>query len=170
MKAIVLENGFERDVPEQLMEHLKENKISWELFDMREKFWPKNRKATFEFFSNLPKGQLIFCQTVFVEFQQLELMIELLHKLKDKNFTIKMVHGCLAESLLRFYDQTESSITPSELNKELEKDLTNKQAKVIFKKIDDFKKEINKKFLEVSDSHNIYWIRWDEKLFKTLDD
>jgi len=169
-KAIILENGFERDIPEELIGYLDNRKISWQHYDMREKFWPTNRAETIDFFSSLPEGQLLVCHTVFEDFQQLELMIELLYKLKHKKFTLKIMHGCLAEDLLKFYEEKESSITPRELEEELEGDLSDKQVNLAYQKIYKFKKEINTKFLEVLSSHNIYWIKWKEILLKNLND
>jgi hypothetical protein len=171
-KALVLENGFIIDIPEELTRYLKRNQINWEWYDMRQKFWPENRKTTAAFFADLPKEQLLICSTVFDGYQQLELMIQLLHKLRSKNFTFKIMHGCLCNDLLDFLAEDESSITPKELEKELEKDLTDEECHAIYKKIYDFKKEINKQFEEVLQAHNIYWIKshGEEILLKTIDD
>lgn len=171
-KALVLENGFIIDIPEELIRYLKRNQINWEWYDMRQKFWPENRKTTFEFFANLPTGQLLICNTVFDGYQQLELMIQLLHKFKSKNFTFKIMQGCLCNNLLDFLAEDESSITPKELEKELEKDLTDKECDAIYEKIYEFKRNINKQFEEVLQAHNIYWIKphGEDILLKTIDD
>lgn len=144
-KAIVLENGFIIDIPNEMKEYLKTHKIEWEWYDTRFSFWKENREATVKYFSNLPKGQLLICSTVFDGFQQLELFINLLHKLKDKNFSFKIMHGCLCNDFIDFLDEYESSITPKELD-----DYPDKR--------EDFKKEMNQKFFEVLQYHNIYWL------------
>ena len=90
-KAIVLENGFIIDIPEELIRYLEKNKIQWDWYDMRGKFWPENQKATVGFFTDLPKGQLLICSTVFDGYQQLELMIQLLYKLREKSFIFQIV-------------------------------------------------------------------------------
>ena len=171
-KALVLENGFIIDIPEELTRYLERNKINWEWYDMREKFWPENREETFKFFAGLPEGQELYCHTVFDGYQQLELVIQLLHKLKDKKFTFKIMHGCLCDDLLKFLAKDESSITPKELEKRLEEDLTDKECDKIYKKIYAFKKEINKQFEEVLSAHNIYWLKsfGEEIPLRSIDD
>jgi hypothetical protein len=159
MKTIVLENGFERDIPKELTRYLERNKIEWEWFDMRQRFWPENRKETMMHFSNLPVGQEFICNTVFDGFQQLELMIELLHKLRDKKFTLKIQHPCLPKNLLEFYEETESSITPDTLEKKVEDAASSEETKEAYKKIKAYKESMNRKFREVLKYHNIYWIR-----------
>lgn len=158
-KTLVLENGFVIDIPEQLTRYLERNKINWEWYDMRQKFWLENREETFKFFAGLPKGQTLICHTTFDGYQQLELMIQLLHKLKDNNFTFKIMHGCLCNDILKFLSEEESSITPKELEKKLEEDLTDEECHAIYEKIYNFKKEMNKKFEEVLVAHEIYWIK-----------
>lgn len=157
-KALVLENGFIIDIPEELTRYLERNKIDWEWYDMRRKFWPENREETFRFFAGLPEGQMLICHTVFDGYQQLELMIELLHKLKDKKFTFKIMQGCLCDNLLRFLAKEESSITPRELESKLEEDLSDKECRAVYQQIYDFKKDMNKKFEEVLAAHDIYWL------------
>lgn len=159
MKALVLENGMIIDIPEELIKFLDRNKIEWEWFDMRRRFFPENRKKTLEFFSNLPEGQVLICSTVFDGYQQLELMIQLLHKLKKKKFVFKIMQGCLCDNLLKFLAEEESSITPKEFNRELEQEnLTEAECDAIYEKIYSFKKEINKQFEEILSSHEVYWI------------
>ncbi len=170
-KVLVLENGFEFDIPEELRSHLSHNNIEFDWYDTRCCFWKENRETTFEFFSNLPTGKQLYCHTTFDGFQQLELFIELLHKLKDKNFTLKIMHGSLADGFIVFYNERESSITPKELEKELDDTETHEDLVNVRNKILDFKKEMNKKFLEVLEFHDIYWISWDKNvLFNNLDD
>lgn len=172
MKALVLENGFIIDIPEELTRYLERNKVDWEWYDMRQKFWPENREETFKFFAGLPEGQVLMCHTVFDGYQQLELMIQLLYKLRNKKFTFKIMQGCLCDNLLKFLAEEESSITPKELLKELELDLTDEEAEGIYEKIYDFKKEMNKKFEDVLASHNISWLKeyGEEIPLKSIDD
>lgn len=170
-KAIVLENGFERDIPKSLISYLENNKIEWKHYDMRQRFWKENKAKTVKFFSSLPEGQVLLCHTVFDGFEQLELMIELLYSLRHKKFTFKIMHGCLAQDLLEFYENETSSITPKEIDDELDKDdLSDAECDAIYEKTYAFKREMNEKFLEVLKCHDIYWIRWEEFLFKNLDD
>lgn len=170
-KALILENGFEQDIPDELIEYLDDGKIQWYWYDMRQKFWPENRDTTAKFFATLPEGQLIACHTVFEDYQQLELMIELLHKLMHKKFTVKIMHGCLAEELMDFFQKEDSSIPPRELEKPLfAEDSTSNEIEQAYKKLKRFKKEMNIKFLEVLEAHEIYWVSYKEILFKNLKD
>jgi hypothetical protein len=170
MKAIVLENGMPIDIPKELLDYLKENKVDWEWFDMRERFWPENRVKTIKIFSEFPTGQVFYCHTVFENYQQLEFMILLLDKLKDKNFTLYIDHGCLAKDFLDFYEEEESSITPNELKDKLNKAITDSDIQEVFEMIYAFKKVMNEKFLGVLKAHNIYWITYDDILLKSLED
>jgi hypothetical protein len=170
-KALVLENGFVIDIPKELINYLKYENIEWDWYDTRFSFWKENRKATMKFFSELPIGKRIYCYTCFDGFQQLELFIQLLYKFKEKKFTFKIMHGCLAEDLLKFFDERESTITPDEIEKELDNADTDAEFKAANEKVKAFKKQMNEMFLEVLSFHNIYWINWhDEYLFKTLED
>jgi hypothetical protein len=159
MKAIVLENGQHQEIPEELIQYLDRNKIEWEHINMIARFWPENRKNTFEMFSNYPEGQVFICNTVFDGFQQLELMVELLHKLKDKKFIIKIQHPCLPKNLMEFYDEIESSITPDELELEMSGAFDSDESREVFKKIKAFKQNMNQKFEDVLKFHDIYWLR-----------
>ncbi len=161
MEVIVLENGFVRDIPEDLIKYLEDNNISWVHYDTRFGFWPENRTNTIEYFKSLPKNQIFMCETVFDGFQQLELFIELLHSLKDKEFTLKIMNPSLCDNLIEFYNEYDSSISPKELDD-------------FPKKRKEFKLEMNKKFLEVLQYHNIYWLyrfkKEDGILLKTLEE
>lgn len=160
MKTIVLENGLEQDIPEELIHFLDRSQMKWNWYDMRQKFWPENRAKTIKYFSGLPEGQVFACHTCFDGYDQLELMIQLLHALKDKKFTLYIMHGMLTNDLFEFYNKTSSSITPNELYKELEReDITDEEADAVYEKMDDFKREMNQKFLEVLPAHNIIWVR-----------
>jgi hypothetical protein len=147
-KAIVLENGFKQDIPGELIDYLKEEGIKWKWYDTRFSFWKENREKTMAFFASLPIGQVLVCHTVFDGYQQLELFINLLHHLKESQFTFKIMHGCLAEDLYKWYDKYESSIVPTtaEYNDDPEKRAI-------------FKREMNKRFREVLAAHKIIWIR-----------
>lgn len=170
-KALILENGFEMDIPKELKDYLKNENIEWEWYDTRFSFWKENREDTMKFFSELPIGKSIYCHTCFDGFMQLELFIQLLYKFKEKQFTFKIMHGCLTEDLLKYYDEKESSITPNELEEKLNNASTNKEFNDINSKIKAFKNKMNEMFLEVLSCHNIYWITYhDEFLLKTLDD
>ena len=171
-KALVLENGFIIDIPEELIRYLERNNIDWEWYDMRQKFWKENREETFKFFAGLPEGQVLICSTVFDGYDQLELMIQLLHKLKDKKFTFKIMHGCLCDNLLKFLAKEESSITPKELESKLKEDLSDEECRAIYQQIYDFKKDMNKKFEEVLVAHDIYWIKTfgEEIKLKSIED
>jgi hypothetical protein len=170
-KALILENGFEMDIPKELKDYLKNENIEWEWYDTRFSFWKENREDTMKFFSELPIGKRIYCHTCFDGFMQLELFIQLLYKFKEKQFTFKIMHGCLTEDLLKYYDKKESSITPNELEEKLNNANTNKEFNDINSKIKAFKNKMNEMFLEVLSCHNIYWITYhDEFLLKTLDD
>lgn len=170
MKAIVLENGFQQDIPKDLTNYLKSRNIEWEWFDMRFCFEPDNRVNTVKAFSEFPVGQHFYIHTTFQDYIQLEYMILLLDKLKDKNFSLYIDHGCLANDFLDFYEEEESSITPNELTGRLEDDLTDAESDEVYEKIYAFKQVMNEKFLEVLKAHNIYWITYDDVLFKSLDD
>lgn len=173
-KALVLENGFVQDIPKQLIRYLDREKIEWEWYDMRTRFWPENREATFTFFSELPEGQELICNTTFDGYAQLELMIELLYKLRHKHFTFKIEHGCLCDGLLEFLNEKESSISPRELDKALEGDLTDEECDEVYEKLYQFKRDMNQKFFDVLQAHEVYWIsrRFDTGigLLKTLED
>jgi hypothetical protein len=41
-KALVLENGFVIDIPEELINYLKSENIEWEWYDTRFSFWKEN--------------------------------------------------------------------------------------------------------------------------------
>lgn len=160
--AIVLENGFEIDIPKTLIEYLRRRDIDWQWYDMRQRFWTENREETLKYFSELPKHQLLVCSTVFDGYQQLELMVQLLYKLKHKNFTFKIMNGFLCNDLVKFYEYCESSICP---NTKTYNDSPDKREK--------FKQNINKQFIEVLQAHNIFQIQKyqeDDISLKTLED
>lgn len=146
-KTILLENGFDIDIPKELIELLKRKKIAWEWKDARFLFWKENREATIKYFTELPEGQNLICSTVFDGYAQLELFINLFHSLLHKKFTFKIMHGNLANDLAKWFDNDEADITPNtdEYNDS-------------WKKRVQFKKDLNKKFREVLKAHRIIWI------------
>jgi len=160
-KVLILEHGGSYELEEESIKYVEKrlNK-SWEYFDLRERFWPKNRKSTFDFFASLKENQIIAAKTVFADFIQLEMFIEMLHKLKDKHFTVYLFNPILPDKLLIFLKEKESSITPPELEKQLEEEeITDEEGDEVYKKIYAFKKEMNKKFFEVLTYHTIIWVR-----------
>lgn len=162
MRTILIESGFERDIPKELYRYMeRKNIVGWEFYDIRQKFWPENREETFKFFSSLPKESILIANHTFVDFVLLELFIILLDKLKDKIFTIKFQNPILCNHLLEFYEKEYSSITPKEIE-ELED----------YNKEKEFKQEMNQKFIEVLQSHNIYWAQkyYDDAPLKTIED
>lgn len=170
-KAIVIENGFEMDIPEELISYMKDRNISYTWIDARELFFPENRENTKKYFSELPEGQTFYISTVFEDFQQLELFIVLLYKLRHKKFCFKIMNWSLGEEFLNFYEKRESSITPNELEKEFEKDLSEEESKNLMAKIYRFKDDMNGMFLEILKAHDIYKItniRRDETIFKNI--
>lgn len=147
MKAYVLEDGFERDIPKELINYLSKNNIVWEWYDVRERFWPKNREETFNFFSNLPNGIELYTHHVFTDYQIFELMVELLYKITDRSFKVHIMNSSLCEYLVKYYDAYESDITPNN-------DLFNYNYKLRLS----FKTDMNTKFEQVMRQHELYHI------------
>lgn len=164
MKAILLENGFDIDVPKELKDYLIDEGTSWDHYDTRFSFWKENRAKTFDFFNNLPESQYLICSTCFDGYQQLELFVELFHKLKHKKFKFKIMHPSLCNDFIDFLAERESSITPDELEKKLEEDLSTVEITKVLNKIKDFKLQMNQKFFEVLEHHDIYQLSWGEEL------
>lgn len=157
-RTIVLENGSKQDIPEDIINYLKYNNMPWCLFDMRSRFWPENREKTIKYFMALPVGQVFIAHHVFEDFQQLELLTELFHKLKDRKFKFIIDNACLAEYLLEFLDNKESSITPKELEKKRNNARSDKGAMAADKKIEEYKEQMNQKFLDVLQWYEIIWM------------
>lgn len=160
-RTIVLENGDKRDIPTDILRYLKSNNMPWCLFDMRKRFWPENREKTIKYFMALPVGQVFIAHHVFEDFQQLELLTELFHKLKDRKFKFIIDNACLAEYLLEFLDETESSITPKELEEKRDNSRSDKGFYAADKKIQEYKEQMNQKFLDVLQWHEIIWMYGD---------
>ena len=149
MKAYVLENGFEQDIPSSLIKYLVRHEIDCEWYDMRQRFWPEKTKATFKFFSGLPTGTEFYIHTVFDGFAQLDLMVELLHKLQNKRFSIHIMNPSLCENFVDFYEQYNSEITP-------DTDEYNDSADLR----EQFKADINTKFEQVLTYHKLIQLSW----------
>jgi hypothetical protein len=152
MKNLILENDCEQDIPEELMELIENESIFsdgqefWTQF--KESFWPENREETMRRFMELNEDDNVLCQTVFVDWMQLELVVELLCKLKSIgkkiNFHI-LVYPSLEEQIKEYLDEYESDITPDTDEYDDSPSLRTQ-----------FKKEMNQKLLEAIEYHNIY--------------
>ena len=87
MKNLILENDNEQDgIPKRLQSILDkgmfaEDQEFW--FGFKIAFYPENRESTMKRFMTLEDGGNIICQTVFLGWMQLELVIKLLIKLKE---------------------------------------------------------------------------------------
>jgi hypothetical protein len=150
MKNLVLENDCEIDIPEELQEILKfkfkEGRELWTQFKCA--YWPENRKETLKRLSELTPEDNLICQTVFVDWQQLEILTNVLYdfkKLKKKiNFYIHVAPG-LNYHIKEYLDDYKSDICP-------DTEEYNDSPKLR----DKFKKSMNKKMLSVLDYHNVY--------------
>lgn len=116
MKNLIIENWCEQDIPRELQKEMQtkfiENREIWTQF--QSSYHPKNREATIERFKALQTGDNIVCQTVFEDFQQLEIMAMIL--MRDDiqpglNFYI-YIHGILDEQIQEYLDKYESDCTP----------------------------------------------------------
>lgn len=159
-KAIVLENGFKMDIPEGLTSYLHEEGIEWKWYDMRERFWPENREETIKYFSSLPIGQKLYCHTTFDGWQQLELMIQLLYKLKEKKFELHIMNPSLCNNLRKFLEESESSICPN-----------TKEYNDSPKKREKLKNEVVLQFYTVMNTHKIFWLNYHRDIqLRTMED
>lgn len=150
MKNLILENDCEQDIPKELQEILKhkfkEGREIWSQF--KSAYWPENRKTTLERLLRLTEEDNLVCQTVFVDWQQLEILAEVLYGFMQKgkkiNFYLMVTPG-LNYHIKKYLNACESNITPNtkkyDDNPKLRKE---------------FKSEMNTKVLEVLDYHNIY--------------
>lgn len=113
---LIIEN--DRCVPEELETILeyqfKDDRQYWYWF--RESFYPENRKSTKERFFSMKNNDNLICQTVFVDFIQLELMFNMLILMMNENIRINVyvfVPPTLQEQLFRYIKKYESEITPN---------------------------------------------------------
>ncbi len=149
MKNLVLNNHHPQDQDKRfakfLETHFTENQEIWDHFE--DAFWAENEKETIKRFSSLKTGDNILCHTVFVDYQQLELMILLLYGFVEKGIKINVYISCyqLVEELNDCFNEYESSICPD--TKEYDDDYELRRK---------FKKDINEKMLKSLDFHNIY--------------
>lgn len=150
MKNLILENDNEFDgIPDRLKYILEdqflENREFW--FSFRTAFWPKEREETMKRFASLESGDNIICQTVFDGWMQLELVVELLLKLKvmDKKINFYIVIPDLHENIQDYFDEYESELTP---NTEEYNDSPKLRR--------EFKKQMDQKMVDVLEYHSIY--------------
>jgi hypothetical protein len=150
MKNLILENDNEFDgIPDKLSSILEtqflENREFW--FSFRTAFYPKEREETMKRFASLESGDNIICQTVFDGWMQLELVVELLIKLKEmgKKINFYIVIPDLKENIQDYFDEYESELTP---NTEEYNDSPSLRK--------EFKKQMDQKMVEVLDYHSIY--------------
>lgn len=139
----ILEDGGIIDIPEQLLQHFERFYSGEEYthYNMSQRFYPNNRTETAQFFMNIKPVDILLTYHVFVDFQYLELMIELFSKIETP-LTLKIMNPSLGESLSKFMEEPYSSIDDG----------------VPENKRRDFKKTMNDKFVTVLSKHNIFWI------------
>jgi hypothetical protein len=152
MKTLVIENWQMQDIPDELQDILDKGKVYlgeldyWTSF--YKAFWPENRKETYKRFLSLENGDNIIAQTVFEDFQQLELMSMLLNKLteeKDIRLNVYIVFLSLKDELNTFFEKAQSSITPQtpEYDDSYELRL-------------EYKRSMNREVLNAIRNHNLY--------------
>lgn len=149
MKNLVLNNYHEIDMEKSLRKFLTtnftENQEIWCHFQTA--FWPENRKETKKRFFALESNDNVICRTVFLTWQQLELMILLLSELKKKKIKLNVYisYPDLAENLSKYYNDYESSICPNTKKYDDDPELR-----------EQFKKNMNKVFFDMLEYHNVY--------------
>ncbi len=160
MKNLVLNNYHPQDQDKRfakfLETHFTENQETWNHFE--EAFWKENEKETMTRFLSLESGDTILCHTVFVDYQQLELMILLLHGFIEKGVTINFYISNfeLKETLNDFFNKYESSIC-----------LDTQEYDDDYKLRRKFKNDIDSKMLSVLDFHNVYELNeLNERIFE----
>lgn len=159
MKNVILENGFLRDVPKELLRWLERNNIlEYELVDTRQIFWKENVKNTFKKFMSYEDGTNFYTHHVFEDFQLLELFTELFYEINDKTFNFHIMNNSMVEYLQDFLKQDRADITPNELQRFFDISPTLEDSNIIWNQILEFKKEIVRKFENVLQKHNFIWI------------
>jgi hypothetical protein len=86
MKTILIENGFEQDIPSELLSFAKTKfpeYIIWENFNIA--FFEENKDNTLKKFEALKTGDNILFQTYLTQFYQLELLTCLLWQFIELN-------------------------------------------------------------------------------------
>lgn len=169
MKNLILENHGEIDLPEEIKDILEEGMFAedreyWYWFF--DAFYPENRENTMKRFMSLEEGGNIVCQTVFDGWMQLELVVELLVKLKELNKKVNFhifVYSGLGSEIQEYLDEYESELVPN--TEEYNDD---------WKLRREFKQGMNEKLREVLEYHNIYDLsnlyHYDETKLLTVDD
>jgi len=174
MKNVILENGFLRDVPKELLKWLERNNVlEYELVDTRQMFWQENVENTFKKFMSYENGTNFYTHHVFEDFQLLELFTELFYEIDDRTFNFHIMNYSMVEYLTDFLKQDRADITPRELQKAFDKAKNNEESNKAWNEILEFKKEIVRKFENVLQKHNLIWIRpfgYENITFKRLDD
>lgn len=153
MKNLILENDNEQDgIPTRLSWVLEnrflEDREFW--FSFNTAFWPENREESVNRFMSLEDDGNIICQTVFDRWMQLELVVELLLKLKSvgKKINFHIHVPDLKEDMQDYLNESESELTP-------DTDEYNDSHSLRI----EFKRGMDKKLIEVMDYHNIYNLR-----------
>lgn len=159
MKNVILENGFLRDVPKELLIWLERREIfEYELVDTRQIFWNENVENTFKKFMSYEDGTNFYTHHVFEDFQLLELFTELFYEINDKTFNFHIMNNSMVEYLQDFLKQDRADITPNELQRFFDISPTLEDSNIIWNQILEFKKEIVRKFENVLQKHNFIWI------------
>lgn len=161
MKNLILENWGMQDIPKGLQRILEtdftENREYWTQF--QKSWYPENREVTTQRFVDLETGDNIICETVFEDWQQLELISLLLMQSKIKeglNIYIKISNG-LQWQIQEYFDESHSDIEDNYYDKTPEQRMS-------------FKNDMNKVVLGVLVKHNVYDLnRYEKTLLKTSD-
>ena len=162
MRNLILENDCEQDIPEELNwvleKKFKEGREYWTQF--KTAFYPENRQETIDKFLALKPEDNVICQTVFNGWLQLELVIDLLFLLKEKDVRINfyiLTYPSLEEKLNEYLEAYESEIAPN-----TEKFNENPKLRRVFKE------KMDGRLKESLEYHNVYDIDYDENDFKRL--
>lgn len=149
MKNLVLNNyswkyEAEDDFKKYVFDRFGSEKEIWEHF--QNSYWPQNREETLNRFFSLKSGDNIITAHTFVDFQQLEIMVEILtDKRMSKGLNIHIWNPSLEENIQEFFDKHESSITP---NTQEYNDSCQLR--------EEFKQQMNEKVKQCFEIHNVY--------------
>lgn len=158
MKNLIIEddheiNGLPIRLKHILESRFKDNREVW--YDFGRSYYPDNREETLSRFFSLTTGDNIVCQTVFVDFQQLEIMIDILVDMKEKyDISVNFYIHCydLKEEFKRYISMMEAEFTP---NTDEYNDSPNLRRQ--------YKLDLDMKFEYVIKNHNIYELHRREK-------
>lgn len=158
MKSLILMNNHEIDTEKDFLDLIKEQfpgAIYWPHF--QEAFWPENKKETLGRFSKLKTGDNLACHHTFVDFQQLELMANLLHAAMwdETKLNVYIMHPALDKKIGEYLRKEESDIAP---------DMQVFHAYPNLRK--SFKVAMNRIVREVMKYHNIYQLSKYKDHFK----